>query len=313
MASTTAAADRTGEKPKRDNGRRKVFITSSRPEDAKALGATLDHLGIDWFTLDDVDLPGRNLLEVLLACIERADVVLAVLDASPKSRNVFFQLGVAQGLKKRTLALVEGEELLPSVISFGTPYLRTRADNSKAVEFALTQLLAAPPHSGKAPEEAVTRTRPLGKRADELLARLRDKEGSMREEDLIEILRQAIEASGVTAVSSATLKGARTDLAVWSEDLEPWVHNPLIIEVRKTLRGQADVDQVVGGVRRFMEATKVPWAMVIYGNTSARTADRLRFPNILVISAEDFLESLRTAGFGDIVRRLRNTSVHGAS
>src|SRR5947209_7888298 len=122
MASTTAVANRANDKPKKEDRRRKVFITSSSPADVNVLRATLDRIGIDSFTLHDVDLPGRNVSEILLECIERADVVIAVLDASPQSRNAFFELGVAHGLKKRTLVLAEADEVLPAVTAFGAPY-----------------------------------------------------------------------------------------------------------------------------------------------------------------------------------------------
>jgi hypothetical protein len=44
---------------------------------------------------------------------------------------------------------------------------------------------------------------------------------------------------------------------------------------------------------------------------SIDVANAIAVPNILSISAENFLEALRTVGFGDIVLRLRNQLVHG--
>ena len=37
----------------------------------------------------------------------------------------------------------------------------------------------------------------------------------------------------------------------------------------------------------------------------------IRAPNILAISAEDFLRALEGSSFGELVRKLRNERVHG--
>jgi hypothetical protein len=101
------------------------------------------------------------------------------------------------------------------------------------------------------------------------------------------------------------------DFAVWSDDLPPWIGNPLAIELRRQLRGTADVNVAVGQLNQGMARGNMQWGMLIYLHSLIDVANAVVAPNIISISAEQFLESLRNTSFGDLVRQLRNQRVHG--
>ncbi len=195
---------------------------------------------------------------------------------------------------------------------FGGPYIRTALDDAEAVEFALEQILAVPHHGSRPAKEPIQQTHPINGLADELLTVLR--EGKIKSEnELVNLIRRAIEASGVTAASRDSLGDVQVDLAVWSDDLEPWVNNPLIIEVRSFLRSPTDADKVVKQILDYMRKTHVSTALVLYLTGAVAALEGVGLPSVLFMAVEDLLEALRTSGFGAVIRELRNKAVHGVS
>src|SRR5262249_13502953 len=142
----------------------------------------------------------------------------------------------------------------------GVPYFRFDPAKPTGVEFGISQILKVPHHRTEPPTTPSRRTHPLGARADELLAQLRAAGDTLRAADLEAIIVQAIRDSGVTAVSQGTAEDRYVDLAVWSDDLSPWVGNPLPIEVRLALKGKADVNAAVGHLMQALAGSACPGA-----------------------------------------------------
>lgn len=313
MSSITAQPDTT-EKPERPNRRKKVaFVTAPSAVEAHALQGVLDRLGIESTTASEAELPGRTMSELALDCIRPADVVIGVLAQGPMSHNVYFDLGLARGLGKRIL-LVAKPKAIPTAVSLGLPYIRSAPDNTEGIKFALAQLFAVPHHGGRPVEPVTRQTRPIEGLADELLAQLQCGQQPPTEDKLPEVIGRAIRESGATVVSSPRpADGVNPDMAVWSDDLEPWIHNPLLIEFKSNVRSKGEVRQLVRQLRRYMEKVTVSTALVIYRGADASVVKEMHSPEVLFVSAEDFLDSLRDSGFGDVVRRLRELSNHRAS
>jgi hypothetical protein len=182
--------------------------------------------------------------------------------------------------------------------------------NPQAVEFAIAQILKVPPYpdTRAAP---VRRTRPLGKDANQLLASWKGTAGTGNERILEDVVVEAIRQSGVSIASQSGGPGRGFDLAVWSEDLEPWVSNPLLIELKASIGSEAALEDVILNLARTMGGTGVQWALLIYGDSPLAPDKVVGPPNILAISAEEFLRALETRSFGELVRTLRNERVHG--
>src|SRR5690606_5591431 len=129
--------------------------------------------------------------------------------------------------------------------------------------------------------------------------------------DLEMVIAEAIRASGVTTVSQGAAERNYADLAVWSDDLSPWVGNPLAIELRLNLRGPADVNRAAGKLVQGMARGNMQWGLLIYLRSEVDVPSAVAVPNVIPISAEQFLESLRHTSFGDLIYQYRNQRVHG--
>lgn len=284
-----------------------VLVSAPASVDISELRRMLESRGFTPVTLEETVEHGRTATEVLDDCIDRAEWVLFVLPHHGAKSNVFIELGYALAKRKRVLAIVPPDERPPLE---DIPYLRTALDNREAIGFRLDQMLSAPKVKGKPRKDSVKKTKPLGHVADDLLERVRADRAHITEREAVAILHTAIQESGVSALSSELThadKGA--DLAVWSDDLEPLIENPVVIEVKRQLHG-GQYEQAVKQLSGYLDTSRAQVGLLIYvfGNIPI---DVGHDPRIYVFSLEDFLSELKTAGFADLLFRMRNRRVHG--
>ncbi len=150
----------TKEPKQRDKPRRTAFISAPVSTNTGGIRQILQHQGIDAFTADQILPPGGRLSDILQHAIANADVVLAIFDSGVNS-NVFFELGFAQALKKRTLILVDADVDPPFIADVGVTFLRTKLDNTQAIEVGISQVLNAPLHGTSAAFPGSLETRDL--------------------------------------------------------------------------------------------------------------------------------------------------------
>ncbi len=310
MSSASAKVDWTPVAPLPTSGKKRALITAPASTDTSVIRQLLERQDFAPFTADELDMPGQSLSEILQTALGKAEIVVAILNGSAQSSNVFFELGFAQAMKKRVLLIVDAEEVMPMVVASGLPYFRAQPNNSEAIQYVLAQFLGASPHGRPSPKAPMARTKPLGSRVDELLARLRERNELASGRGLDQIVIEALRQSGVSTVS-AVEAASRTDIAVWSDDLEPWVNNPFLIEVPFRLRTKAEAEEAIQSLAELMACRRVLWGLLIYQQAGFVIAKPSPSARVLTLPAEEFLESLRESSFGDIIRRLRNERVHG--
>jgi hypothetical protein len=275
----------------------------------------LEAEGVKTFAVDEMAAHGDSLRDIVQESVNRADMVVVVLPGQAPQENVLIELGVALACEKPILIIADEKVALPGIAA-GIPYLRADLGNAETLRFGLTHFLAAPHLRKPSGKLAAKQTHPLGRKADELLASLRELPKQPASQFSLEnLIAEAVSASGVAALSQRKqVEDAEIDLAVWSDDLEPWVSNPLLIEVKRALKGKGDLDTLVHRFDQAYGQGRPGWGLVIY-REAASDADLARVkhlhPTILFISAEEFLTCLRDTSFGDLVVRLRNDRMHG--
>jgi TIR domain len=253
-----------------------VFISAPAPVETSKLRETLEDRGFEPFTLEDAEAGGRSISDLINDSIDRADLVLVVVPHhGTRSPNVFIELGYALAKKKRILALVPPDEEL----SLGdVPYLRTELDHLEAIGFGLDQVLAAPKGKGKGKtrKDGIKKTKPLGAAADRLLDGVRANRRQISETEFKDIIRRAIEESGVsTVVSGLTAADRGVDFAVWSDDLEPLIKNPVVIELKSRLRGNEHFEQTIAQLASALDMTHTQRRADEQGRSRGRNRHRL--------------------------------------
>src|SRR5262249_43166917 len=94
----------------------------------------------------------------------------------------------------------------------------------------------------------------------------------------------------------------------------PWLLRPERFSELTTLRIVEKVKlRLLTQMARVMEQGDMPWGLLIYVRSVPNLENVPPVANIILLSAQEFLESLRTTSFGDLVKRIRNQRVHGGS
>ncbi|WP_439658205.1 hypothetical protein ACSHWB_38305 [Lentzea sp. HUAS TT2] len=281
------------------------FISAPAGVQLGPLIDTLRKRGAHPYVLSDVARAGADLLQNVRDAIATADRVLVVINGESASLNSYFEAGFAVALGKPLLVLADPKVRLPS--DFSTVLTtRTQPDDLEALNFTLDQLEKAgkPPPYGS-PRVAVT-GRPLGDFANDLLAQVANT-SPLTERAAVELLTQAIETSGALPAQNPADRGI--DLGVWSDDLDSIGANPLIVEVKRKF----DVNAVEQVMTYLTQSRNARLALIVYLDTSVSSSNAQRlspFP-VLAISLQELLTRMHGSSFAEIIRQLRNASVHG--
>jgi hypothetical protein len=312
MGGSDMASKKSPATTKARSKRPSAFISAPFTVDTTPLVRAVEGRGIEAIRLDELGA-GLSISDLLRQSMGRADYVIAVIGDAPNA-NVWYELGMASGMEKPVLLLASHHGLLPFAAS-GLPYLTADLGNEKAIEFGLDQLLSAP-KARVTPQSAADReTHPIGPSADRLLEKLRDyrESGTSLETQIVDVVYAAIKEGGVSTLSreSRGEESRAADLAVWSGDFEPWIGNPLVIEVKKTLTGSKDLEQTMQRLSAVLDETRSPYGLLLYLAAKPAVLYAASFdPRVMVMSVEDFIIGLRDSGLGDLLRRTRNHIAH---
>lgn len=242
-----------------------------------------------------------------------ADLVIGVFPSERQSPWVLFELGQASALGRRIL-------LITSPDSDPVPFalqeflvLRTDLENREAIDFALDQVLSAPRRRQPRDAPRLRDLPGLGDKADALLSRLDQSIASNDAGSLEDVVAEAVLDSGADVVVASPVPDLGADLAVWSDVLEPFVGNPLLIELKIRVHGAPAAQQAVQQVAAHLAAAGARWGLLLYGEgpPPEDPAWLACPPNVLVIPLRSLLETLRVRAFPEVVRDLRNRRVHG--
>ena len=250
--------------------------------------------------------PGSRWFEIVKDTIHDADWVVAVPSEAGDNEMVFFELGLATAVGKRCVIVAEPE--LPLPLAFESLFvLRTAPENKMALEFGFDRLLSAK-HQKKTKRKRSTQRYVLGADADRYISELQ----SIAPRDFIALERlvhAALQHAGVNAIAGE-FAAADTgyDIAAWVDELEPYVGNPLPIEVKYVVRDATML-------RKLNRLALHRWALLVYVEGPGPESDLWRSlaSTILHIGVRDLLNRMRDESFVEIVRDLRNRVAHGTA
>lgn len=287
-----------------------AFISASAAVDSSVVREALRQRGYRTIALDEIVPHGRSIAEVLKDSLAGADLVVALIGDEPGSRNVYYELGFAQACEKRVLALAPAG-IAPPVE--GVACLRTEPTNREAIEFGLDQVLAAPHPKPRARRSHGRETKPIGDLADLYLADLRA-EGPLPPDVIAgsPVMRSLL-ASGVTAFSYPVARGPNI-AAIWSDDFGPWIGNPLIIAIEQDLNEGQTLVPTVEWLSGYLRETGTRCGLLLCSERDSSIVEAGRtttgVDNVLILAVEQLLKSLKTEGFGNLMRRLYHERHH---
>jgi TIR domain len=278
-----------------------------------ALRQAVESRGLDVLIPTDLAV-GSDWVSRISKKLSQADLVIAVVTSDPQSRSVFFDLGLAAAFGRRIMLITTLEAEPISFPLHRSVVLRIDLENREAIDFALDQILLAPDRTQLRSHTSHRQFRGMGSKSDDLISSLDHAIVSGQGLFLEKIVAEALRSSGADLVVESAARGVRADIAVWSDALEPFVGNPLLVELKLRIRGKGDARQAARQTASYVDISGARWALLLFGEgPDSEEVWSGCPPNVLVLSVRSLLEALRTRPFPEVVRDLRNKRVHGAS
>jgi hypothetical protein len=255
------------------------------------------------------DIPVGTVLEMEISkLLASADLIIGVLTPERLSDWVLFELGQAWGQGKTILLFAPpGSAHVPSTLRRFVTF-RTTVSNQEAVEFALDQILAAPEPT-HAPDVPARKKTPLGASANRYR---RGNETSFvlaNPLELESLVAKALQEAGVDVLARSQVEDGGADLAIWSDELQPFVGNPLLVEIKTELATPMNALIAAQKFSRNVTASGGLWGLLLYGKGPKKI--KLLPQNVLAMPIETLFLKLRSESFDRIVRDLRSRRVHG--
>jgi hypothetical protein len=303
------------------------YVAAPLNTDLSTIKELLTERQMHYIVSADLSSTASTFLEGLVNAISDADLFIAILNSNQSNDQIYIELGIAVAKECRILVLAS-PGVLPTLDIAEIPAIRSDATNRDAISFMLDQVLEAPPRKYGVPllSSEPQKSQPIGDLADELLAQLDASDKTMKEDEIIYLLAQALRKSvPSTVVESPLLQDRnnpaleytksvmRPDLMVWSDEFGPWIGSPLIIEVKRILRGEKDCNDAVQQTLSYLQLSQTRSALIIYASKTSSIANlsSISSPNVFFFDIHELLNTMRTKSFAKVMVDLRNRRVHG--
>jgi hypothetical protein len=294
------------------------FISAPLQVDTEPLRAALATRGVTPRDASEV-LAQSHARQTIESVIAGVDFVCVVIPEGPVDANVMLDLGVAMGTGRPRLLFVAPKAELPVALR-GQPYARASLTDAEALRFHLDAFLKnAGKGNGVRDNGRPTEDRgPSPVPVSSALARLAEWEGQPtppQESDLVPFLADVFETAGYTTSTAPTTTGqenTRADLAVWVDELQAAMGNPLIIEVAAH---HAPIGPKGRQLQHLLQEFRSPLGLLVcWGQPDAHgLPDDWRRPIVVVMGVRELVEAI---GRGDFARTLltrRNNAFHSAA
>lgn len=227
--------------------------------------------------------------------------MIGVLTRDRASQWVLFELGQAIAQKKQILLIAyPSAGSIPSDLR-GVVTVRTTLGRLSAVAFALDQMLAAPPHQ---PQEALSRSaRP---KDYQLLYQLKQnalERGWETARQLEEHISSVLKSAGAEVVVQSKKSDRSVDLAVWSDQWETSVGNPLLVEVKSHVNNRRQAENAVSQLQKYIGESGTRTGLLVVGQ-GVEWFERLpksKLKQVLVLSALDLVQQVEHEDLGMVI------------
>ena len=250
---------------------------------------------------------GKNLLNAIVS----SDFFIGVLQAGVDNSMVYYEIGIADGTGKRTL-IFTSPSIKNSVKNIkGSLYMRVAMDNREGMEFAIDQVIKAPEIEPKVEQTEKPKNEPIEKSEKDLLAETSKAESTWGGHPEDAVIR-ALGSSGVNVLVRSKYWDSGADMALWADELEGSVGNPLLIEVKQHISGSTSITRLANQLDSYLESSNAGWLLLLYLKGPEDDSDVWKqFPDSVIhLPVPKFLQYFEESNLVEIVKSLKTTAHH---
>lgn len=268
----------------------------------------LDELNIeriDAFSVEHGEEIGTSIISMILD----SDFVIAILSGT--SPNVLFEIGLAVGSNKSVFLLVEENIVLPFDLK-GMAYIKINNKLSENILLPL-QCFIQGLHNRKDYELATPKyikSEIDEKQFFEKLQDIKTNGNSMQFEMFVVDFFEKIKNQYTTSKFANDSQDVLYDFALWIDELEGKVYNPVLFNLKFGRMNQCRMDEIAKRTMPFADNGQM--IIVLYCNTSNTTFSYTsKYPGTIIVSFEKFMQAVFKYGLPKAILLLRNSVAHG--
>ena len=288
--------------------RKSCFVIAARGVAVERFFEALRKESIEPFFISDF-LQSSNLTSsALRGAFRSADLIVAFLAPGQPSENVIFEIGLAIGLGRPLMIFSSGDAMLP----FDLANFRVEHIDISTLESAIPSIKrffdskekAYPAERLIGDEAQPEKKRPYVRGPDfhNELARIRAL--SDRPVEFERAIAGLLSSLGWTvAEARPDARGRAPDVAVWIDEIQKEVGNPLAVEIKTSLK-PVDVERVRLQLTRYLQTAGAKAGLILYGGPDLSLNFNIvqSFPPILALSFDKFADLLEQERFPDALR-----------
>lgn len=312
----------------------RCYVSTNIGSDLVNIKNILDTMGVEILA---TGYPGMSLSAAIEKAILSSDFVLGVLNSSKNNENVLFELGFAKGLGKPIVVIVPPElSNIPQFLS-DVSFIRANTTDSTPIKYSLERSI---PFFTKSKiskkffprkhqfhvQENIPITEKVIVKVSEAKSEISDslvdsyinklQDPNLTELDILKIVELVLKRGENIVVENFSVhsddESYKADLAIWDDKLEPYISNPLLIEIKRKI-SQDKIDLIKRSFRSYYQKGKSRWLLVLYleGPEEIKQSITTIGSQILFLKIEKLLEQMKTQSFAKVIRDSRNYYVHG--
>lgn len=280
------------------------FISAPFGAETSALRRILAEEGIRWFDHTTIEI-GSNLLGAISSALAKSDFVCAVLQGGEPS-SVLFEVGYACAEKKPILVFVDPSSMPPTEFA-SLVYVRADIKDTNAVRSAIRTF--SQHATEKRPRISRPRSRGSKSGQQEHLNSVHRTVGEDFERRTAALFRDA----GLIVSSPAERRARGADLAVWIDEFQHSLGNPLLVQVKSGSLSPMLIEEATSQLRRSTAEIHGRSALLVYWDDRSREfpPGPVGFPPVFQLSGHTLTRLVKKGRLLEELYRLRNAAVHG--
>lgn len=290
------------------------FISAPVGVNLIKIKSILNKKGLEFIHPSEIPSSGQSISEKISKLISHADLFIAVFDNELPNGNIYFELGLAVAQKKQIIILAPSNFELPSDLA-GLLYLKIDADNIEALGFTVDQLLEAPIKKKKIrpPRKRPVTIRPRSVISSTAIEKIKLIIPDTSEYDLESLVAEILKESGISIVRQPEKRDYGVDMAIWSDDLGSFLGNPILVEIKRSLKELGQIKKITEKLLTYLDKTNSRSALVLYseGPPSREVQNIAGVFNIFFFQIGELVQQLQDSSLVDVIRIRRNIVVHG--
>jgi hypothetical protein len=299
------------------SNRIKCFISHSYDTDASVIRNILSENNVEVFDLYDFSI-GESVQQILKRKIRQSDFALFVF--SENNANVFYEMGVCEGMGKRYFVIIDKDFKTPFYVESKLS-LRANLKDENFLKLTIHNIL----QEVKRNKKPVLKTRKtkselrytynyeIKENLTSFFNQIKNLRSYGQGKELEYVVEEIFKTIKLNYVENTANLDKGVDFALWNDELGKVIGNPIIVEVKYGNLSEKSFKDAEIQIKTYADKTDAKLALLLYldkNNKRYKIQSSLR-PLIISYDVEDFIKELTKQSFENIILSQRNKIAHG--